>query len=198
VKTNSWGKRARTDVAATLAVPAIGLGVTLGIGLGVGLGVGCAKADGPAAATAPGSFRFAVHGPVDFAFDSLDDRPVTAEAARGKPTIVAFVTTSSLPAQAQVDFLVAMAKHDADRINYAVVALEQRDNRELVELYRKALSIPFPVALADAETFAGSGPFGDVRAVPVTLMLDRTGRVVFRVDGRVAKSSELRAALRGL
>jgi hypothetical protein len=50
---------------------------------------------------------------------------------RGKPAVIAFVTTGSLPAQAQVDYLVAMARNDGDRVNYAVVALEDRDGREL-------------------------------------------------------------------
>ena len=76
---------------------------------------------------------------------------------RGAPVALVFITTSSLPSQAQVDFLVAMAKHDGDRVHYAVVALETNENRELVELYKKALSIPFPVALADAQTLAGAG-----------------------------------------
>jgi hypothetical protein len=141
---------------------------------------------------------FPVQAPVDFMFDSLDGRPVSAEATRGQPTLLAFVTTASLPAQAQVDFLVAMAKNDGDRVHYAVVAIEDHDSRELVELYRKALSIPFPVAMADRETLAGGGAFGDVRAVPVTVILDPRGRLVLRVEGRVAKSSELRAAMRGL
>jgi hypothetical protein len=162
--------------------------------------LGCGKARTPSAASAnmSGALAHASGAPVEFAFDSLDAQPVSAEATRGKPVVLAFVTTSSLPAQAQVDFLVAMAKHDGDRVNYAVVALEQRDNRELVELYKKALSIPFPVALADVQTLAGRGAFGDVSAVPVTVLLDRFGRVAWRADGRVAKSQELRAAMRGL
>ncbi len=68
----------------------------------------------------------------------------------------------------------------------------------MVALYQKALSIPFPVALADAQTLAGAGAFGDVHTVPVTVLLDRAGRVAWRVDGRVAKSDEMRAAMRGL
>lgn len=136
--------------------------------------------------------------PVDFAFDSLDERPVTALTTRGKPTLVTFLTTSNLAAQAQIDFLIAMARNDGDKVNYAAVALESRDNRELVELYKKALAIQFPVAMADARTLTGDGPFGDVSAVPVTVLLDRLGRIVWRADGRVAKSDELRALLKGL
>jgi len=136
--------------------------------------------------------------PVEFAFESLDERSVTAQAALGKPTIIVFVTTSNLLAQAQVDFLVAMANHDKGGTNFILVALERRDSRELVEIYRKALSVPFPVAMADEETLSGRGAFGDVSAVPVTVMLDRAGRIVWRVDGRVAKGGELREAMHGL
>lgn len=154
-------------------------------------------------AAPPGVSTGEVRAPVDFVFDSLDERPVSAEATRGKPTIITFVNTGSLPAQAQVDFLVVMAKrdaenHDSDKVHYAVVALEGSENRELVELYRKSLGIPFPVAVADETTTAGGGPFGDVTAVPVTVILDRAGRIVWRVAGRVGKADEMRAALRGL
>jgi hypothetical protein len=139
-----------------------------------------------------------LRSPVDFAFDAVGDSPVTADATRGRPTVISFVTTSSLPSQAQADFLVAMAKHDGDRVHYVLVVLESQENRELVELYKKALSIPFPVAVADAQTLAGAGAFGDVSAVPVTVLLDRAGRIVLRAEGRVVKSDEMRAAMRGL
>jgi hypothetical protein len=136
--------------------------------------------------------------PVDFAFESIDDRPVTSEATRGKTTVLTFVTTGSLPAQAQVDFLVAMAANDGAEVNYAAVALEAPESASLVAMYRKALHVPFPIAMADAATLQGQGPFGDVSAVPVTVVLDRSGRVVWRSAGRVAKSTELRGAMRGL
>jgi hypothetical protein len=157
-------------------------------------GCGSARSEGPAV----GSSSVAPRPPVDFAFDSIDDRPVTSAAMRGKVTVLAFVTTGSLMAQAQVDFLVAMAKRDGDHVNYALVALETPENRELVELYAKTLLVPFPVAMAGAPTLSGGGPFGDVTAVPVTAVLDRAGRVALRVEARVAKSDELRSAMRGL
>jgi hypothetical protein len=183
VKISSWARRATSSALVVLA--------SCG-------GSKEAKLDAPRAISTSEA-RVAV----DFAFDSLDERPVSAEATRGKPTVIAFVNTGSLPAQAQVDFLVVMAKHDAanpegDAVNYAIVALESRENRELVELYRKSLGIPFPVAMADEATAAGAGPFGDVTAVPVTVILDRTGRVVWRVAGRVAKADEIRVALKGI
>ena len=183
MKTNSWGKKPTIRAAAHALLM---------------LCVACGASNGGVDRAAVGTSASPLGPAVDFAFDSLDDRPVSAEAMRGKPTVVAFVTTGSLPAQAQVGFLVAMARNDAQRVNYVVVALEARENRELVELYAKSLSIPFPVALADNQTRSGSGAFGDVTRVPVTVLLDRSGRAIWRVGGRVAKSDEIRAAMRGL
>jgi hypothetical protein len=181
--TSSWGRRATTSLAVAGAVLA-----------------GCGGSPAPAGAPLPGVSTVTSSPSLSFEFDSLDDRPVSGEATRGKPTILVFVTTGSLPAQAQVDFLIAMAQHDGAGAgaNYALVALDPRENRELVELYRKALRVPFPVAMADDMLRSGAGPFGDVTVVPVTVVLDRAGRVVARIAGRVAKSDELRAALAGL
>ena len=181
---SSWARRATTEVALA--------GALLAGASGCGGSAGATEVPPPGVSTAVASPA------LDFAFDSLDDRSVSGQATRGKPTIIAFVTTGSLPAQAQVDFLVAMAKRDPEHANYALVALDPRDNRELVELYRKSLHVPFPVAMADDDVRSGAGPFGDVTTVPVTVVLDRAGRVVARVAGRVAKSEELRSAIAGL
>jgi hypothetical protein len=133
--------------------------------------------------------------PPTYAFDSLDRRSVSSEAFAGKPTIIAFVTTYDVLSQGQVDFLIAMAKHDADRVNYAVVALQNGEERELVETYRDTLGITFPVALGDAATISGKGPLGDVHQVPTTLVFDAAGHEVWRKTG-IARSEELRAALK--
>jgi thiol-disulfide isomerase/thioredoxin len=199
VKISSSGKKAtaRADAGALTPVCAPQC-ASLCAPLFAALLASCGAPTPHAAATPPGVSTASPGPVVDFAFDSLDDRPVSSESTRGKVTVLLFLTTGSILSQAEADFLVAMAKNDGDRLNYAAVALETRENRELVELYRKALSIPFPIAMADAQTLAGTGPFHDVSAVPVTVVIDRSGRVVWRMDGRVAKSDELRSAMRGL
>lgn len=133
----------------------------------------------------------------EFAYDSLDDRPVTSAATRGKPTVIVFVQTGSVWSQAQVNFIVAMAKNDGERVNYLLVALEPRESRELVEDYRKVLGVTFPTALADTPTMFGAGPFGALK-VPTTVILDRVGKIVWRADARVAKSDEIRGSMKGL
>ncbi len=134
-----------------------------------------------------------------WSYDSLDERPVSSAALRGRTTVLAFVATYDLESQAQVDFLATMAKHDGDRVNYAFVALERPESRELVEAFRKFVESKFGVslaaAMADAATIAGGGPFGDVHVVPTVVVLDREGKLRWEHTG-LAKADDIRAAMR--
>jgi hypothetical protein len=177
-KINSWAKRATSSARLAPLLAAL-----------------CAAcgASPPPLDAAPGASTLATDPALDFAFDSLDERPVSSASTRGKLTVIAFVTTDSLPAQAQVDFLVPMAKHDADRVNYAVVVVGT--DRELVELYAKSLSLKFPVAWLQPTQMAVAEAFGDISVVPVTVLLDRGGHPMWRAQGRVARPDEMRKAM---
>lgn len=132
-----------------------------------------------------------------YGFDSLDDRPVSSEANRGKPVVIAFVTTGDLNSQAQVSYLVHMAKNDGDKVSYAMVALHPRKEAVLVEAYKTTLGVEFPVALADSSATNAAGPFGEIPAVPTTVVLDRQGRIAWKHTG-LAKNDELRGHMQGL
>ncbi len=131
-----------------------------------------------------------------FAFDSLDARPVSSAAFAGKPAVITFVTTYDPISQMQVIFLVDVAA-ETPGVQFALVALQDAPQRELVELYRDAMKVKFPVAIGDAATTAGGGTLGDVHQVPTTIVLGRDGRIVWRKSGGVTKS-ELRAHLHNL
>lgn len=132
-----------------------------------------------------------------FDFDSLDQRPVTSTAFRGKPSVLVFVTTGDLVGQAQVSYLVHMAENDKDRVNYAMIALHPRKEHVLVDAYRQTLGVEFPVALADANATAAGGPFGEIPAVPTVVVLDRECRISWKHTG-LAKNDEIRGHMRGL
>jgi len=132
-----------------------------------------------------------------YVFDPVDERPVSSAANRGKPTVIVFVTTGDIVGQAQVSYLVHMARNDGDRVNYAVVALHPRKEIVLVDAYRKTLGVEFPVALGDHGATNAAGPFGAIPAVPTTVILDREGRIVWKHTG-LAKNDELRGHMRGL
>ena len=135
--------------------------------------------------------------PVTYAFDTLDERPVTSAAHRGKPTLLAFVTTGDIVGQAQVDYLVAMAKNDGAKVNYALIAMHPRKEIVLVEAYMSALKVEFPVALGDASVMTPQGPFGEIAAVPTIVVLDRDGKIIWKHTG-LAKSDELRGHMKRL
>jgi len=135
--------------------------------------------------------------PVSYVFDTLDERPVSSVAHRGKPTILALVTTGDIVGQAQVDYLVAMAKNDGGKVNYALVALHPRKEIPIVEAYMSALKIEFPVALGDPSVMTPGGPFGEISAVPTIIVLDRDGKIVWKHTG-LAKADELRGHMRRL
>jgi hypothetical protein len=158
----------------------------------------CAGASPPKPEAAIGSSGTPQTGVLEYSFDSLDAHPLSSAAMRGKPTVVAFISTYDLESQAQVDYLATMAKHDGDRVNYAMVALEPPENRELVEAFRRFVAEKFGVtlltALGDPATIAGGGPFGDVHVVPTVVILDREGKVAWRKTG-LGKSDEIRTVL---
>jgi hypothetical protein len=161
----------------------------------------CACGGGRGAEDAVGASHAPRRGAIEFSYDSLDERLVNSKATRGRPTVLAFVATYDLKSQAQVDYVAAMAKHDGDHVNYAVVALEIPENRELVETFRKFVESKFGVslttAMADPATIAGAGPFGDVHVVPTVVVLDREGNITWQHTG-LAKSDDIRAGMRGL
>jgi hypothetical protein len=111
--------------------------------------------------------------------------------------VIAFITTWDLSSQAQVDYLVPMSKKDGGQINYVMVALQEPQDRELVEVYAQHLGVTFPAAMADTELIAGGGSFGALKAVPTTVILDRAARMVWRHVG-IARPEEIRQGLSGL
>lgn len=164
------------------------------------LACGPKESDGPpvGVSTKDGNALPLSDKPVVYAFDPLDDeRPVNSDAHRGKPVVMAFVTTGDLQSQAQVGFLNAMHKNDGDKVSYALVAIHPRKEIILVETYRKATGVEFPVALGDGPAMSASGPFGEIPAVPTVVVLDRFGKLVWKHTG-LAKADEIRAHLRHL
>lgn len=149
----------------------------------------------PVGATLPVSGP-SVGDTVSFDFASLDDRPVSAPAFRGKPSVIAFVTSDSLAGQAEVDILAALAKQRPGAANYAFVAVEPADRRELVVVFQhffeEKTGVSLPGAMCDSDTLIGQGPFGDVRGLAVVI-LDRGGRIALRRTGLVSAADIARA-----
>ena len=170
-----------------------GVGLALALSLSVASCVRSKIVEDPVGVT-PGSVTPVLSKEVAFAFDSLDGRPVTSMAARGKIAVLALVTTWDLTSHAQVNYVNAMVAHDGDRVFYAVIAVQERSSRELVEAYARSLKVTCPVALVEPRDLEERGTFGQIRQVPTVVVLDRNGRVAWMRTG-LAKSDEIRAAM---
>ena len=69
------------------------------------------------------------------------------------------------------------------------------ENRPLARIFRDAVGLPFPLAMADAAAIAGRGAFTGIDTVPSVVVLDHEGREVWRKVG-VAHADELIRAVR--
>jgi hypothetical protein len=122
----------------------------------------------------------AERGPViRFQYETVGGAPFTSDSVAGRITVIGFIATYDLASQALARFLASLAHRHAPRINVALLVLEQPENTPLVQAFARALNIQFPVAMADAATIAGEGPFAGLHHVPAVVILDRQGREAF-------------------
>ncbi len=149
----------------------------------------------------PPAAALPARGPVrTFAYEALDGRELSTASLAGRLTVIGFVTTYDLASQAEARFLAGLFREHTPRINAALLVLEASENRPLVEAFAAALKLPYPVALADAPTIAGEGPFAGLHHVPSVVVLDAEGREAFRHVGLItqeALAEVLRAIARG-
>jgi hypothetical protein len=163
--------------------------------LAVSLGTACAS-ERPA--SAPVFAETARSSPLHFRYELADGKGLLApEPLRGRPTVIVFVTTYDLASQAQARFLSGLLHRHASSVYAAAVVLEPPENRPLVVAFRDALKLEYPVAMGDASLIAGEGPFGDVHAIPTTVVLDSESRLVWKHVG-LSKEDEIEDALRKL
>lgn len=118
--------------------------------------------------------------PVQFRFESLEGEPLSTESVAGRFTVIGLVATYDVASSAQARFLTGLVKNHVPRINVALLVLEPKSSRPMVEAFVNALRIEYPVAFADAATIAGKGPFEGLHSVPSIVVLDPEGREVWR------------------
>jgi hypothetical protein len=135
--------------------------------------------------------------PLSFQYQLADGKGLlTSQLLRGRSTVIVFVATYDLASQAQARFLSGLMRNHP-QINAAAIVLEPPNNRPLIVAFRDALKLEYPMAIGDAALIAGEGPFGDVRGVPSTVVLDSEGRLVWRHFG-LAKEEDIENVLRGI
>ncbi|MCC6521204.1 MAG: TlpA family protein disulfide reductase [Polyangiaceae bacterium] len=129
-----------------------------------------------------------------FAYPALDGSVASSAALAGRMTLVVLGSESDPASTAQARFVIDLFHGHSPRVNALLLLLDPAENLPLVRAFADFLAAPFPVALADADTIAGAGPFPGLHHVPSVLLLDRQGREVWRHVG-LAERAELERAL---
>lgn len=142
------------------------------------------RAPAPAAPVGP---------PIDATWAALDGGEVRLAELRGQRVVLHLFTTWAAAADLDNDQLAAADA--ADDVVVVAVALDA-EGYTMVTPWRRATGVGFLVALADDATRAGAGPLGPVREVPTTLVLDRSGRIVARLEHQLAPGELARTIAR--
>jgi hypothetical protein len=127
--------------------------------------------------------------PLRFAYEAVDGRPISTESLANRVSVIGFLTTYDVYSQAEARYLAMLEHRHTPRINVAALMLEAPENRPLVEAFAASLGLGYPVALADAATIAGDGPFPGLHHVPSVVVLDRAGREAWRHVGFVNEAA---------
>lgn len=132
--------------------------------------------------------------PVSFAYGTTEGQELSSATTRGRATAILFVTTYDLASQLVAQRLEQVLHAHVPRANAGAVVLEPPKYAELAAAYRASLALSYPVAMADGLTLSGGGPFGAITQVPTLVVLDRSGREVWRKAG-VPETREIEQAL---
>jgi hypothetical protein len=151
--------------------------------------IGCGGAAQPAAAPPA-----AAHGPpLEFAFSGAGQQ-VSSSETRGRPTVILFLTTYDLASQFAARDLAHIVRSFTPRANAVAVVCEDAQYEDLLPTYRQTLELPYPVVMGDIGTRAGQSAFGPIDILPTLVVLDRSGREVWRHAG-AASRAEVTTAL---
>lgn len=121
--------------------------------------------------------------PLDLVLPSLDGGSIVVGALRGRVVVLHFFATWSLASQLDVEEIREVLENAPPR-SVAVVGVGlDADGAALVQAWREALDVGWPLAV-DAEVVAqGAGPLRPVLVAPTTVVLDASGRVAWRHEG---------------
>jgi hypothetical protein len=164
----------------------LGVAVTVGLVL---ISSGCVTQSATRSTLAPAGQTIRA-----WTFAMPDGTPYSSDNAMGRPTVVLFLTTYDTASQIAATRLDLEIHELKRRVNAVGVAMEPPNHAVLVGVFHDSLHLSFPLLMPDPATLAGDGPFGVVDVVPTWVILDGTGRQIWRGSG-VSAIDELRGIL---
>lgn len=129
-----------------------------------------------------------------FAATTLGGDPVSDSTLRGRVVLVNFWATWCLPCRAEMPLLQAMANRHGNAGLVVLGFSVDRAGADVVSAFLRERGITYPVAIVGRGVETA---FGGVQGYPTSVLLDRAGRVRYKVVGPLAMAS-LEPAVRRL
>jgi thiol-disulfide isomerase/thioredoxin len=122
----------------------------------------------------------------DFTLTNLDGKPHSLAEYRGKIVVLNFWATWCLPCREEMPMLSKLApKFDAKDVAFLAASIDDTQTQSKIPHFLEKKKITLPV-------FTGATPealkqFNLGEIVPATLILDRDGSPIFRIEGEASK-----------
>jgi cytochrome c biogenesis protein CcmG, thiol:disulfide interchange protein DsbE len=130
----------------------------------------------------------------EFQLQTLDQEPVSLASLQGKVVLVNFWATWCPPCRIEMPGFQRVYEENRDDGLVVLGISTDRAGEAVVREFLTDRGLTFPVAMANAEVVRS---FGDVRTLPTSFLIDRSGRVVQEVRGIFAEPA-LRMAVNRL
>ncbi|MGA7203344.1 MAG: TlpA disulfide reductase family protein [Specibacter sp.] len=127
--------------------------------------------------------------PVEFSGTLLDGKAISADANRGKVTVVNFWYAVCPPCRKEAADLEALyAKYKSKGVTF--LGVNVRDEKAAAESFNRTFGITYPTLMdKDGGVQLDFTRYVNVSAAPTTLVLDKQGRVSSRIMGEADKST---------
>ena len=115
----------------------------------------------------------------DFARPDLDGREIRLSAHRGKVVLLNFWATWCAPCLAEMPRFVAWQQKYSGR-GLQIIGVSMDDDEAPVRTMSRKLKLNYPVVMGDEKL---GEMYGGVFGLPLTLLIDKDGRIRFQHDG---------------
>lgn len=162
----------------------------------VGLGLGaCASAPGRPPTSEELARRLGLSAqtearlylPGKLLIHQLDGRGASLADRQGKPLLLDFFTTFSIPSQAMMPLYEELAEHYGPHgLQVAGISLDLNDVA-VTKLFTEELGVHYPIYMAEQDTKEGKTPYGFIQEIPSCLLIDGQGKLVKAYKGLVKR-----------
>jgi len=129
----------------------------------------------------------------DFTLQDASGGSISLSAYRGKVVLLNFWATWCAPCRQEIPWFIDFQRNNAQR-GFAVLGVSLDDNWTIVKPFVDRMGINYPVMIGNAQI---AQLFGGLSSVPLTVIIDRSGRVA-AIHAGLCKRSEYLADVEGI